>query len=438
MVRNRRNGGDGRAKGTDTRQISECHGKHRDSATPGPSRLPKVAIELQQRVLNIFRDAFSLRNNHELPRLLQEVKKNLYNRDFRSAFGGEALLETYAFRWCPSRALAYMEIFCTISPLPIRLANICSNQTTAEAQTSFTDDNAIGPVSEINAEARSDKEQQPHSCPPNDSSEGSRIVCIGGGSGAELMALAGYLHSIGSAHHDSHTNSNSKPMEITDLNITILDMADWSNVIHTLHSGATTSPPISAFATPAKKATNTPLVHASHLHVDFQHCDILSLSLDQLRSTFTSAVKLVTLMFTLNELYSTSIKATTTLLLTLTSTLPPGALLLVVDSPGSYSTVDIGSKNAITEADNDNNDDTAPPKKNYPMHWLLDHTLLESASIDDNKSTGKSTRECGNPKQKRWEKIHTNESIWFRRPPNLRYPIDLEDMRYQIHLYERV
>ena len=53
---------------------------------------------------------------------------------------------------------------------------------------------------------------------------------------------------------------------------------------------------------------------------------------------------LVTLMFTLNELYKISISRTTTLLLTLTSIMEPGSLLLVVDSLGSYSTVKLNKR----------------------------------------------------------------------------------------------
>ena len=126
------------------------------------------------------------------------------------------------------------------------------------------------------------------------------------------------------------------------------------------------------------------------------------------------------LMFTLNELYSTSISATTNLLLGMTMLLEAGALLLVVDSPGSYSTVNIGK---VTETANEGSE------KKYPMNWLLDHTLLEAASI------GSSKRSKG---EAQWKKLDESQSKWFRLPQSLNYPIDLEDMRYQFHLYQRV
>jgi 25S rRNA (uracil2843-N3)-methyltransferase len=100
--------------------------------------------------------------------------------------------------------------------------------------------------------------------------------------------------------------------------------------------------------------------------------------------------------------------------------LSPGALLLVVDSPGSYSTVSIGKTS-------DSGDESK--KKRYPMQWLLDHTLLESAAISNSKNASG---------EHQWEKLESRNSEWFRLSDDLRYPVDLEDMRYQIHLYRRL
>ncbi|KAK4692724.1 25S rRNA (uracil2843-N3)-methyltransferase, partial [Lecanoromycetidae sp. Uapishka_2] len=125
-------------------------------------------------------------------------------------------------------------------------------------------------------------------------------------------------------------------------------------------------------------------------------------------------------MFTLNELYATSISATTNLLLSLTMLLDPGALLLVVDSPGSYSTVKIGKSSRPSESSGE---------RKYPMQWLLDHTLLEASAVGSSKVASG---------QRQWEKVDGREAEWFRLDGELRYPIELEDMRYQLHLYRRV
>jgi 25S rRNA (uracil2843-N3)-methyltransferase len=84
---------------------------------------------------------------------------------------------------------------------------------------------------------------------------------------------------------------------------------------------------------------------------------------------------------------------------------PAGTLLLVVDSPGSYSTVSLNGA-----------------EKKYPMQWLLDHTLLDEGPKGDTAA---------------WSKLTEDESKWFRLDTRLRYPIELEDMRFQLHLYRR-
>ena len=361
--------------------------------------------------------------NRELHPVLQEIKRNLFNRDFQQAFEKEEYLETYAFRWSPSRALAYMEIFCIVPPLRIRLTRSSVETTIIKEETLISDLTDSVPLrSDANAAGvRPEKQQQPHPPPLDDLNEGSGIVCLGGGSGAELVALAGFLHWIDLGLQTMHVESR----KATAFDIQILDVANWSNIIRTLHSGVTSSPPISNYASSASKAKNTPLTNAGNFRVQFRQIDILSLCPEQLKSIF-SDTKLVTLMFTLNELYTTSISATTNLLLSMTSVLPPRALLLVVDSPGSYSTVNIGKVATIKD---DVSTMSKQKEKQYPLHWLLDHTLLESARA-----------ESGNTREGRrlWEKVYSDESKWYRLAEELAYPIDLEDMRYQIHLYERI
>lgn len=119
---------------------------------------------------------------------------------------------------------------------------------------------------------------------------------------------------------------------------------------------------------------------------------------------------LVTLMFTLNELFSTSMAKATGFLLRMTDSLQPGAVLLVVDSPGSYSTLRLGKG--------------GEQERRYPMKFLLDHTLLSVA-------------------RGKWERVFAQESRWWRRDAaRLRYDVGpgagLEDMRFQIHVYRRV
>ena len=103
--------------------------------------------------------------------------------------------------------------------------------------------------------------------------------------------------------------------------------------------------------------------------------------------------------------------------------MPKDSHLLVVDSPGSYAEIQLGR----TTARVDTGEDKVAPTKKYPMKWLLDHTLLEVAKDGDETA---------------WEKVESEDSLWFRIEQKdrekLRYPIELENMRYQLHCYRRL
>lgn len=81
-------------------------------ATPGKEKdreleeiedpLNMIPVELQQLLLNIFKDAFpDTLASGTLQPLLQDVKTALYDRDFGRAFGTQEYLEAYSIRWSP-------------------------------------------------------------------------------------------------------------------------------------------------------------------------------------------------------------------------------------------------------------------------------------------------------------------------------------------------
>lgn len=313
-----------------------------------------LPLELQQLLLNIFKNSFQERLSSNINPLLQEIKGHLYNRDFATAFGKEEYLEGYALRWSPSRALCYLEIFLTLK-------------------------DELKPFDSVHEEI---------------AGVGWNVVCLGGGAGAEIVALGGLKKILDSPD--------------ANLGITAIDIADWTNVISTLREGVVNKPPLSKYASAAVQEANTALTDPTHFSVSFHKQDVLNASLETL-SGMVEKSNLVTLMFTLNELYTTSVSLTQNFLLNLTKSLKPGSCLLVVDSPGSYSSVSLNGA-----------------EKKYPMQWLMDHTLL---------STGAKGTVFEEPK---WEKIKEEESKWFRLDEGLRYPIELENMRYQLHLYRRL
>ena len=335
---------------------------------------PSIPFELQQLLLNIFKDSFAKRFAEDIKPLLQEVKGHLYNRNFTTAFGKIEYLETYAARWSASRGLGYADLFWD---LRTHLWYVRPNERPKEGETD-----------------------------ENEATNRRKMICLGGGAGAELVALAGFQKAV------SNTDAGDVSDSPFKMEVVAVDIADWTSVVSNLTKHATMAPALSKYASAAIQAANGPLVTTEDLVVSYQQQDILNADSDTLKTMLGDAT-LVTLMFTLNELYSTSLSLTQKFLLNLTSTLSTGAMLLVVDSPGSYSTITLNGA-----------------EKKYPMQWLLDHTLLTQIGGD---ATGKQKAT-----EAQWEKVHEDESRWFRLNPDLRYPIELENMRMQVHLYRRL
>lgn len=322
--------------------------------TEASENVSNIPAPLQQRCLNIFRDALQLGQNSDDVALLQEVKGHLFNRDFATAFGRDDYLRVYASRWSPSRALGYIEIFAGL-------------------------ENLLKAGEDV--------------APP------LNVVCLGGGAGAELVALAGWL------------SLQEIPTEAGPLQTTFVDVADWSSVVDALARSVTQPPAISQYASATAKEANAAMLDERAMGTTFQKLDLLDLD-DARMKALVGQADVTTLMFTLNELYTASLAKTQRMLRQLTAAMRPGSLLLVVDSPGSYSTVSINGA-----------------EKRYPMQWLLDHSLLGPPKKPD------SVEEKEAPV---WKKLVSDASRWFRLSNGLVYPIELENMRYQIHLYERL
>ncbi|KXJ91075.1 hypothetical protein Micbo1qcDRAFT_195879 [Microdochium bolleyi] len=430
----------------------------------------------QQRLLDIFRDSFRPALEHEsFSTVLQEIKQALYERDFERAFGEPRHLEVYAARWSPTRALCYARI---LDEMRDELEQMTQSTSDDDIRSEHSDtaegDLAEGVQEPDIKEADQTLEDQPEprpSCP-------LQVLAIGGGA-AEIVAFGSYMSQLPS-DQSGH--------------ITLLDVGPWGEVVQTLHAHVTTPPVLSKYANAAAKAANAALVAPPEKFTSsFVQRDILDVgsSAEDLRgllsspgpatepetagavvSTATGSPRtaaaqpiLITLLFTLNELYTTSgIGKTTKFLRNLTAVAAPGTLLLVVDSPGSYSEASVGKEGA---------------KKKYPMQWLLEHTLLESQRDAEKRRAaaarrrkaqekgdeqgaaegqsqdsveGQGRQPAGEEKEDEnteaavtaggvaWEKVeaHSHDSVWFRMPENLRYPIALENMRYQMHVYRAV
>lgn len=420
------------------------------TATVGEGQVP---MKLQQHVLNIFRDACAEPLGSDLEPVIQKVKQHLYNRDFTGAFGRDPHLWAYAARWSPSRALAYLQIFEDISPFvtdgdrttPAPVEEMSALVLRERGQRLNNADpppytNGQGPsdlfvqlaaMSEKKAGTSADKPpgydedtQVPgYENPPSygahvdipqqtedDMKPGLRIACLGGGAGAELVASAAWLRlQSDKAAEDPEFEGEPLGIDSDSLDVCCVDIANWASVVLRLDEAIKKAPSISKYASAAAKAANVALLPSEAMTSKSIQQDLLDVNLDLIRPLFRNS-DIITMMFTLNELYSASVSKTQRLLFELTVAAQPGTLFLVVDSPGSYSSVMLNGT-----------------EKKYPMQWLLDHTLLEAS---------RNTRIL--PRGKHWQKVLSDDSRRFRLPKGLEYPIELENMRYQIHLYRRL
>lgn len=342
--------------------------------TTANTNTSSISIDLQQLELNVFRNALPDAFTTDLESKLQAVKTALFNRDFAGAFGTVENLTAYATRWSPSRALAYTQVFEEALPL-------------------------LGP-------------NIPVTSTPNESVQSSpfRMTCLGGGAGAELVAAGAILRHL-------KDNPQSQTMPLDKITLKAVDIAPWTNTLEQLHKSIVNPPPLSKYASAQALANSKPLTAPETLDFEFEQRDILGAASDVEAHEFFGNVDLVTVFFTMNELFSTSIAKTNTLLLRLKNAMQIGSFLLVVDSAGSYATVTLNGG-----------------EKTYPMQWLLDHTML---SNDIATATKQKSADDTSDSTTTWTKMRTEESTWFRLPEGLKYPLELEDMRYQLHLYSK-
>ncbi|RYP35084.1 hypothetical protein DL767_003989 [Monosporascus sp. MG133] len=389
-----------------------------DETGPEQSLSPEE-LRAQQTLLNIFSDAFApALQSESFTQKLQDVKQALYNRDFGAAFGREDFLEVYAARWSPTRALCYARVLRGVGG---HLAALLVSPDGQGASGNGDAADGVGLMRE-----RPDQIPEAEETPDDGAGKPAlRVLAIGGGA-AETVAFGSYLSSLPTTTGEIH----------------LLDTGPWGGIAQRLSAYLTTAPPISKYASAAAKAANAALVFPEdRLRVTFSQEDVLALDDAALARLLGPEPLLVTLLFTLNELYTgAGIAAATSFLRRLSAAVPAGSLLLVVDSPGSYSEAAVG-RGGDRE------------KKRYPMQWLLDHTLLREprsgrkrqprrqeevpAANDDDDGDGddKADADAARTDCVVWEKLESADSVWFRLADGLRYPIRLENMRYQMHLY---
>ncbi|KAH8645727.1 hypothetical protein BX600DRAFT_163088 [Xylariales sp. PMI_506] len=350
--------------------------------------------ELLQLTLDIFRDTFPASQDFAaLKPLLHQINHALLQRDFDTAFGSQEFREGYAIRWSPSRTLAYSNL----------LASICEQR---------GDDLWVQQLIEDDVDGKA-----------------AKVVSFGGGA-AEVMAFAslsrhlrkdvagrpsdGTLARGEDGLEDFPASSESSPAT-TAFNLHLIDTADWSMVASKLQAGLVTPPMLSKYASATARAMNAAFLTPQAANIDFTRADVLAFTLEELQSIIGTQASLLTFFFTLNDLYNTSIPKATSFLRKITSVVPSGSLLLVVDSPE----ISFGTGSAKDGEE----------KTGYPMDWILDKTLLQ---VEKQK-------EGEDKPEPAWEKVLDDANRLYKLPEKgLNYPVSMENLRMQVHLYRRL
>lgn len=344
-------------------------GKPQPPQNPVPNLHDNILpVDLQQLILDIFRVTFPASQEFaDLKPLLSHINEALLQGSYETAFRTEESREGYAIRWSPSRALVHANV----------LEQVCDEHGDSPWVERLVGDSGDVPT---------------------------KVLCFGGGA-ADVMAMAAVLRyrRAAAVGKPSTTSSPSSPPPNPLFELHLIDAADWSGVVLKLTTGLAKPPELSKYASAAARARNASFLSPEALRTKCTQAQILDLTQEDLRSIIDPDITLVTLLFTLNDLYTTSIRRTTSFLLKLSAAVPMGCLLLVVDAHNASSTAD-GIEDAQAGA--------------YPMSWLLDKALL--------------------PKRE-WEKMMGDTNRLFKFPEKgLSYPAGLENLKIQVHLFRRV
>lgn len=123
---------------------------------------------------------------------------------------------------------------------------------------------------------------------------------------------------------------------------------------------------------------------------------------------------LITVFFSISDLWASSVVKCTAFLLKLTLAAPKDSLLLIIDGLDSSAEITLEK------------DDQGKERKAYPMHYLLDMVLLERQlpNLMDNKPA--------------WARLLEDQSRLFRVAGQLKYSIGLENIKFQVHLFKKL
>lgn len=318
-----------------------------------PKQLPVQSKDSlpNQEIVNLFKRTFDqelYRNDPELlTSKIQEVKSFLYNREYLDAFNNDEKRTAYCIRWSSSRSISYASLLTYFESVKDIIQ--CNND------------------------------------------EDNEIICIGGGAGGELIALASIFTTSREITSKYSNEDNTDASEDSTLTVNLVDIADWNNVIDRIN----------------KQIYGKWIYGESNkkFKVNCINEDILKMQWDgESCKADLKKTNLITMLFTTNELFVSNKTASVKLLQKFNAECQKGCYLLIVESAGSYSHITIGSKK-------------------FPIHFLID-TILVGRKTEKNPDGS-------------WSLVSEHDSLWYRCDSKLDYPLKLENMRFFYRLYRK-
>ncbi|BEJ02237.1 hypothetical protein CcaverHIS631_0700320 [Cutaneotrichosporon cavernicola] len=364
------------------------------------------AVPTNDEVLTVLRWALlETLNSDDFPVLVQRAKALLFERQWLELFTDPSLLDAYAGRWVPSRALCFRDLLAGVRDVRRVFA--------AEGGRGEGEVEGEGMESEEPIENSNDEDdpadEDVAAETPNLASQRTHILSLGGGAGSELLAIAA-LASRGGR-----------------IRWTGVDVGAWGSVISRIEAAARdrwnidaeiafiegdllaaptplggptpdTSPTEDTFPLSKEDPLPSPPLTPTHPAASPAFSTIPALK-------HLPPPDITSIFFTLTELLSQNRARTVALLRSITAATPRGGLLLVADSASDIAEFPLGKDG-----------------RTWPVYMVLDAIV---------GAISKAEGEGG------WETVRREDSRWFRLNGE-RWPCKLENARYWLRVYRRV
>ncbi|GMK54847.1 hypothetical protein CspeluHIS016_0114330 [Cutaneotrichosporon spelunceum] len=379
-----------------------------DNEEDGDDGVPPAshfAMPTNDEVLTVLRWALlDTLNSDDFPALVQRAKALLFERKWLELFTDPSLLDAYAGRWVPSRALCFRDLMAGVRDVRTVFA-MEGGRGKEGTEGEDGDDESV----DKDADTAEDETA-------NGSLQRTHILSLGGGAGSELLAIAA-LASRGGRIRWTGVDVGAWGGVISRIEAAARDRwnldAEIAFVEGDLLAGLQAQAQTQALGVPTPDASPT----VDTFRAESNEAPLPSPPLTPTHPAPTPAPAfkaipalagvpaphITTVFFTLTELLSQNRARTVALLRAVTAATPRGGLLLVADSASDIAQFPLGKDG-----------------RTWPVYMVLDAIVGAISKAEGG-----------------WETVRKEDSRWFRLSGE-RWPCKLENARYWLRVYRRV